>query len=79
MGMKSEKRFGSDPRRFSLMSKEFTSKDGLVTGLKTVEIEWVQKKNGKMKMKEIASSENLKRRLSVACTWIYRPRTKDTQ
>ena len=53
----SEKRFGSDPRRFSLMSKEFTSKDGLVTGLKTVEIKWVQEKNGKMKMKEIASTE----------------------
>ena len=53
----SEKRFGSDPRRFSLMSKEFTSKDGLVTGLKTVEIEWVQEKNGKMTMKEIASTE----------------------
>ena len=53
----SEKRFGADPRRFSLMSKEFTSKNGLVTGLKTVEIEWAQEKNGKMKMKEIANTE----------------------
>ena len=53
----SEKRFGADPRRFSLMSKEFLSKDGHVTGLKTVEIEWAQEKDGKMKMKEIINTE----------------------
>ena len=53
----SEKRFGSDPRRFSLLSKEFLSEDGLVTGLTTVEIEWAQGNDGKMQMKEVANSE----------------------
>ena len=53
----SSKRFGSDPRRFSLLSKEFLSKDGAVSGLTTVEIEWTQGKDGKMQMKEIANSE----------------------
>ena len=53
----SKKRFGSDPRRFSLLSKEFLSKDGAVSGLTTVEIEWAQGKDGKMQMKEIANSE----------------------
>ena len=55
----SEKRFGSDPRRFSLLSKEFLSNDGLVTGLTTVEIEWAQGKDGKMQMKEVANSEKI--------------------
>ena len=33
------------------------SKDGAVSGLTTVEIEWTQGKDGKMQMKEIANSE----------------------
>ena len=55
----SEKRFGSDPRKFSLLSKEFLSEDGFVKGLKTIEIEWLQDKDGKMKMKEIANTEKI--------------------
>ena len=55
----SEKRFGSDPRKFSLLSKEFLSEDGFVKGLKTVEIEWLQDEDGKMKMKEIANTEKI--------------------
>ena len=55
----SEKRFGSDPRRFSLLSKEFLSKDGVVSGLKTVDIEWTQEKEGKIQMKEIANTEKI--------------------
>ena len=55
----SEKRFGSDPRQFSLLSKEFLSEDGFVKGLKTVEIEWLQDEDGKMKMKEIANTEKI--------------------
>ena len=55
----SEKRFGSDPRRFSLLSKEFLSKDGVVSGLKTVDIEWTQEKGGKIQMKEIANTEKI--------------------
>ena len=55
----SEKRFGSDPRKFSLLSKEFLSEDGFVKGLKTIEIEWLQDEDGKMKMKEIANTEKI--------------------
>ena len=55
----SEKRFGSDPRKFSLLSKEFLSQDGLVTGLKTIEVEWVQEKDGTMKMEEIVNTEKI--------------------
>ena len=46
-------RFGSDPRQFSVLSKEFLDDGhGNVAGLRTVELEWTRA-NGKWQMEEI--------------------------
>ena len=55
----SKKRFGEDPRRFSLLSKEFIFKDNQVTGLKTIEIDWAEEEKGKMQMNEKPNTEKI--------------------
>lgn len=52
-------RFGDDPRRFSILSKEFLDDGrGRVAGIRTVQLEWTQK-NGKWENKEIPGSEHV--------------------
>ncbi len=54
-----EAKFGNDPRTYSISSKEFVGDAaGNLTGVKTVQLEWV-KENGKFTPKEIASSEKV--------------------
>jgi NAD(P)H-dependent glutamate synthase small subunit len=55
-----EKKFGADPRTFSIGSKEFiVDAGGRVSGIKTVQLEWVKDAAGKMTMKEVAGSEKI--------------------
>lgn len=50
---------GKDPRQYSILSKDFVSDgNGHVAGIKTVRVEW-QLVNGKWKMTEVPSSEEL--------------------
>ena len=52
-------RFGQDPRTYSILTKEFIGNEkGQVTGIKTVNIEWVNK-NGQMSFEEIPGSEKV--------------------
>ncbi len=51
-------RFGADPRQYAIMTKEFCADSaGQLTGLRTVEVEWVQTEDGRMQPSEIAGSE----------------------
>ena len=46
-------RFGSDPRVFNILSKEFLVGDnGHVTGIKTVLVDWTKDDTGRWAMKE---------------------------
>jgi NAD(P)H-dependent glutamate synthase small subunit len=50
-------RDGHDPREYSVLSKEFLGDgNGNVTGVKTVEVQWVEE-NGQWKMNEVPGSE----------------------
>lgn len=54
-----EGKFGSDPREYCILSKEFIDdRKGNVTGIKTVRVQW-GKKDGRMVMEEIAGSEEV--------------------
>ncbi len=51
-------KFGSDPRRFAIMSKEFIDDgNGRVAGIRTVELEWSKDESGRWNMDEIPGSE----------------------
>ena len=50
--------FGSDPRTYSLLSKEFLGEGGKVTGIRTVNLQW-KTENGKQTMTEIPGSEKV--------------------
>jgi len=53
-------KFGSDPRNFALLTKEFTSNDqGQVNGVKTVQVSWTKDESGRWQMSEIAGSEKI--------------------
>jgi NAD(P)H-dependent glutamate synthase small subunit len=53
-------KFGADPRTFSIGSKEFIAdSSGRVSGVKTVQLDWVKDASGKMVMKEVAGSEKI--------------------
>ena len=50
-------RFGSDPRQYCILTKEFIGDDaGNVTAVKTVEVSWTRV-DGKWNMEEVAGSE----------------------
>eukprot|EP00245_Coleochaete_scutata_P001682 TRINITY_DN12105_c0_g1_i1.p1 TRINITY_DN12105_c0_g1~~TRINITY_DN12105_c0_g1_i1.p1 ORF type:complete len:2269 (+),score=508.94 TRINITY_DN12105_c0_g1_i1:124-6930(+) len=52
--------FGRDPRMYEVLTKEFIGNDeGVLTGLKTVQVEWTKDVNGRFKMEEIAGSEQI--------------------
>jgi len=52
-------KFGQDPRTYSILTKEFIGDEkGQVTGIKTVNIEWVNK-NRQMSFNEIPGSEKV--------------------
>jgi glutamate synthase (NADPH/NADH) small chain len=47
-------------REWSILTKEFVGdKDGNVTGLKTIEVEWIKKEGERPQLKEIEGSEKL--------------------
>ena len=51
-------KFGKDPREYSLLSKEFFDDGkGNVSGVRTVQVEWVKDTQGRMQMKEVPGSE----------------------
>ncbi|TDJ47592.1 MAG: glutamate synthase subunit beta [Gammaproteobacteria bacterium] len=55
----SAEKFGADPRRFAMLSKEFIDDgNGNVAGLRVVQIEWV-KQDGKLQMTEIEGPEEV--------------------
>lgn len=55
----SQHKFGKDPREYCLLSKGFIGdKDGNVTGIKTINVEWTNT-NGRMSMQEVAGSERI--------------------
>ncbi len=55
----SAEKFGADPRRFAMLSREFIDDgDGNVAGLRVVQIEWA-KQDGKMQMTEIDGTEEV--------------------
>ncbi len=50
--------FGSDPRQYCILSKEFTSDgQGHVKAINTVRVEWAKDPSGKFIMKEVPGSE----------------------
>lgn len=51
-------KFGSDPRIYCMSSKEFIGKDGHITGVRAVSVEWTQE-NGQWKMAEVPGSEKI--------------------
>jgi NADPH-dependent glutamate synthase beta subunit-like oxidoreductase len=54
-----EAKFGSDPRTYNILSKEFVDDGkGNVKGIRTVAVHW-EKVDGKMKMMEVPGSEKL--------------------
>lgn len=54
-----EEKFGSDPRTYCILSKEFVDDgNGNVKAIKTVRVEWAME-NGRMNMKEVPGSEEL--------------------
>ncbi|HOV37194.1 MAG TPA: glutamate synthase subunit beta [Spirochaetales bacterium] len=53
-------RFGSDPREWSILSKEFLDDGrGNVRGIRTIRVEWMKDSGGKPVMKEIPGSEEV--------------------
>jgi len=55
----SAKKFGKDPRKFAVLSKEFISDGaGNVAGLRTVQVEW-KRQDGEWQMSEVPDSENV--------------------
>ncbi len=53
-------KFGRDPRRYLTSVKEFYGdENGNVKSLKTVDVEWIKNKDGKMVLKEIEGSEKI--------------------
>ena len=51
-------KFGSDPRQFSILSKEFINDgNGHVAAVRTVRIEWSKSSDGAMKIREIPGTE----------------------
>lgn len=50
--------FGKDPREYAIMSKRFLGKDGKLTGIETVNVEWTNT-DGKWSMAEIPGSEKI--------------------
>jgi len=51
-------RFGEDPRRYAILSKEFIgNRDGRVAGVRTVRVDWKKDAGGRWQMSEIAGSE----------------------
>ena len=50
--------YGADPREYSIMTKRFVKDSaGQLTGVDTVEIEWVSGENGRSQLKEIPGTE----------------------
>lgn len=53
-------KFGHDPRRYLTSVKEFYGdENGNVKSLKTVDVEWIKNKDGKMVLKEVEGSEKI--------------------
>ena len=53
-------KFGRDPRRYLTSVKEFYGdENGNVKSLKTVDVEWIKNKDGKMVLKEVEGSEKI--------------------
>lgn len=53
-------KFGHDPRRYLTSVKEFYGdENGKVKSLKTVDVEWIKNKDGKMVLKEVEGSEKI--------------------
>ena len=53
-----EAKFGSDPRTYQILSKEFLKDDqGNLCGIKTVEVQWAKDESGNWKMTEVEGSE----------------------
>jgi glutamate synthase (NADPH/NADH) small chain len=51
---------GRDPRNYSLLTKEFEGKDGVITGVKTVNVEFTrERQTGNSNMEEVAGSEKI--------------------
>ncbi len=51
-------RFGSDPRSYSLLTKEFVGDEqGNLKGVKTIQVAWNKDKTGRWQMSEVAGSE----------------------
>ncbi|XP_055379019.1 uncharacterized protein LOC129610451 [Condylostylus longicornis] len=50
-------KFGKDPRQYSTTTKEFIGKDGHITGVNTIQVEWTQSPNGQWSMKEVPGTE----------------------
>ncbi|MFV2070848.1 MAG: glutamate synthase small subunit, partial [Pirellulales bacterium] len=51
-------RFGEDPRRYAILSKEFVDDGhGRVAGVRTVRVDWKKDDDGRWQMSEIAGSE----------------------
>lgn len=56
----SEAVFGSDPREFSILTKEFLGNDqGELTGVKTVRIKWIKEPGERPRFEEIPGSEEV--------------------
>lgn len=53
-----EAKFGSDPRTYQILSKEFLGdENGNLTGIRTVQVEWTKTEEGGWNMKEVEGSE----------------------
>ncbi len=51
-------KFGSDPREYQILSKEFlVDDDGNLCGIKTVKVQWAKDNDGGWKMSEVEGSE----------------------
>ncbi len=56
----SHREVGSDPRNYCILTKEFTGRDGHVTGVKTVQVEFNrERKTGNATMDEVPGSERI--------------------
>ncbi len=53
-------RFGTDPRNYCLLSKEFLDDgQGNVQGIRAVRVQWTKSADGRMSMEEVAGSEHV--------------------
>lgn len=50
-------KFGRDPRQYCTTTKEFIGKDGHISEVKTVEVEWTKSPTGQWSMQEVSGSE----------------------